>query len=227
VAKKEYKLTKIEERVEEWFEMPMVLVTLLLVFTLLIPILFDLPRAWQIFFATANLIIWFAFYIELVVKVYIAKNKVAALKRNWSLILIAIAPLFTSLRLMRISRLTRLSRFVGLTRFVRLQNYVKKTKKHTRDLVYNIEQILLILGVFVVISGFIMWQIELRFDGSISTFPDALWWSVITLTTIGYGDIIPTSPEGRVVGSIIGLLGAILFMVFVAKITTMFVRKNA
>ena len=58
---------KEEKKVEEWFEMPMLLVTLLLIFTLLIPILFELPRVWQILFATANLLIWLAFYIELVV----------------------------------------------------------------------------------------------------------------------------------------------------------------
>lgn len=198
----------------------MLLVTLLLIFTLLVPILFDLPDSWRIFFAAFNLFIWFTFYIELFVKLYVAQSKREGIKRNWSLCVIAIAPLFTPLRFMRISRL------FSLVRFLRLQEYVKKFKASLRDLVYNMEQILITLGVFVLVSGFIMWQVEQRFSGSIQTLPDALWWAVITISTIGYGDIIPTSPEGRIVGALIGLLGAIFFMVFVAKITSMFVKRG-
>jgi voltage-gated potassium channel len=221
VAKKRYKLTTLEKRVDDWFEMPMLLVTLLLIFTLLVPILFELPTHWKVVFATANIIIWLTFYVELFVKLFIANNKYEAMKRNWSLLVIALAPLFTSLRFLRLSRLW------SLVRFLRLQNYVDRAKEGLRQLVYNLEQIIITLLIFVFISAFLMWQVEVRFDGSIGSFADALWWSVITLTTIGYGDTVPTSSEGRIIGAIIGLLGAVLFMVFVARIASMFVQQNA
>ena len=66
----------------------------------------------------------------------------------------------------------------------------------------------------------------MRFDGSITSLYDSLWWAVITITTIGYGDVIPSSPQGKVFGGIVSLLGTILFMIFVARVTTMFVHNK-
>ncbi len=218
--KKQAKLTAREQRVEDWFEVPMLIVTLSLVFTLAIPLLFSLPKVWQQIFAFLNLAIWCTFYVELFVKFYVAKSKKAALKRNWSLVVIAVAPLFISLRLMRLSRLLR------LVRFLRLQKGVERLRKGLRDLIYNIEYILITIFIFIVCSGFLMWQVESRFDGSIVSFADSLWWAVVTITTIGYGDVIPTSQEGKILGAIVGLVGTILFMVFVARVTTMFVQDK-
>ena len=62
-----------------------------------------------------------------------------------------------------------------------------------------------------------------RESGNIRTGEDALWWSFVTMTTVGYGDLFPTSTEGRVIGAIlmttgIGLLGSVL-ATLAAKIT--------
>ncbi|MCB9812543.1 potassium channel family protein [Candidatus Nomurabacteria bacterium] len=218
--KKLSKLTAREQRVEDWFETPMLVVTLLLVVTLAVPLLVSLPAPWVSVFAFLNLAIWCTFYIELFVKFYVAKSKSAALKRNWSLVLIAIAPLFLSLRLMRVSRL------VGVVRFLRLQKSASRLRRSVRELIYNVEYILLTILIFIVVAGFLMWQIEVRFDGSIVSLADSLWWAVITITTIGYGDVIPASAEGKLFGAIVSLLGTILFMIFVARVTTMFVHNK-
>ncbi|MCB9815147.1 potassium channel family protein [Candidatus Nomurabacteria bacterium] len=214
------KLTAREKRVEDWFELPMIVVTALLVITLVVPLMFHLPPFWAGVLATINFFIWFAFYLELFAKLYVAKSKVVALKRNWWLAIIAIAPLFIPLRLMRVSRL------IGLVRLLRLQKAVNHLRRSVRDLIYNIEYILIAFSIFILCSAFIMWQVEARFDGSIVSLADALWWSVITITTIGYGDVIPTSVEGKMVGALVSLLGTILFMVFVARVTTLFVHDK-
>lgn len=218
--KKVVALTAREQRIEDWFEVPMLIITLLLALTLAIPLLFDLPVGWERALAFFNLVIWFTFYIELFVKLYVAESKVAALKRNWSLVIIAIAPLFLSLRLMRFSRLT------GLVRFLRLQKSVARLRKSLRELIYNVEYILITMLTFVFSTAFIMWQVESYYDGSIASYADALWWAVITITTIGYGDVIPASPQGKILGGVVSLLGTILFMIFVARVTTMFVHNK-
>lgn len=214
------RLTAREKIVEEWFEAPMIAVTLLLLVTLAVPILIPLPSPWPQVLAFLNLVIWFTFYIELFVKIYVAKNKKAALIRNWSLVIIAIMPLFISLRLIRLSRL------VGLVRFLRLQKTVSRLRKNVREIIYNIEKIVITIVIFVVVAAFIMWQIEVRFDGSVTSLPDALWWAVITITTIGYGDVIPSTAEGKIWGAFVSLSGTILFMIFVARVTSMFVRSK-
>lgn len=217
---KTHNLTVLEKRVEDLFEWPMIFVTLLLIITMLIPALFELSPNWTETFAVANLVIWLAFYFELGVKFAVSSDWKETFKRDWFLCVIVLSPLFLSFRLVYVSRL------VGLTRILGLQKIVRRLNNKIRSLVYSVEYILLTLFVYILISAFVMWQVELRYGGSITTLSDALWWSVVTITTIGYGDIIPASMEGRIVGSLIAMLGVVLFMIFVAKVTSVFLQRK-
>ena len=58
------------------------------------------------------------------------------------------------------------------------------------------------------------------------TFGDALWWAIVTLGTVGYGDIVPHSSWGRVVGSVVILFGVTLIAVLTATVTSYFVAAN-
>src|SRR5262249_30652669 len=53
----------------------------------------------------------------------------------------------------------------------------------------------------------------------------SLWWSVQTVTTVGYGDFVPHNPEGRVLGGIVMLLGVSLVAVVTASIAAAFVQS--
>ena len=213
-------LTVRERRVEAWFELPMLIVTILLIVTLVAPLMLTLDPAFVAILAVANVFIWFAFYIELGVKLAVAQNKWQGLKRNWYLIVIVVSPLLLPFRIMRLSRLVSAVRLLGL------QKYVNRLKRQVKEIIYSIEYILISISTFVVLAALMIWQIEKRFDGEITSLPDALWWAVITITTIGYGDIVPASPEGKIAGAVIGLLGTVLFMVFVARITSIFVQDK-
>ncbi|XP_071140690.1 potassium voltage-gated channel protein Shaw-like [Mytilus edulis] len=52
-------------------------------------------------------------------------------------------------------------------------------------------------------------------DSAFSTIPDAAWWAIITLTTVGYGDIYPTTIQGRVIASICAITGVCLFALLI------------
>lgn len=214
------RLTAREQRIEDWFETPMIVVTFLLLFTLAVPYLFPLAQYWVYVFNFFNLLIWSTFYIELFTKVYVAESKLESLKRNWYLVLITIIPLFLPFRLIRISRL------FGLISFLRLQKFAERMRENIRNLIYNIEYILVSLIAFIFSSAFVMWQIESRHDGSIESLSDALWWSVITIASVGYKDVVPGSEMGKIFGAIVSLLGTVIFMVFVARVTAMFVHDK-
>lgn len=83
-------------------------------------------------------------------------------------------------------------------------------------LIFNVikrERDALGITVFVVIllilvSGFIMYYLENPAQPDVfSSIPKSMWWAVITLTTIGYGDMYPITPLGQMIGSIVALCG--------------------
>ena len=55
---------------------------------------------------------------------------------------------------------------------------------------------------------------------------DTLWWALVTITTVGYGDVVPHSVLGRVVGLILMLSGVVLVSMFTATIASIFVERK-
>jgi voltage-gated potassium channel len=62
--------------------------------------------------------------------------------------------------------------------------------------------------------------------GSFGNIPQAMWWGVTTLTTVGYGDVVPISPTGRFMGMVIMLLGIAMFALPTAILAAAFIEEN-
>jgi voltage-gated potassium channel len=114
------------------------------------------------------------------------------------------------LRLARLSRLMRISRLLG----------GKNRKAIVRDVLENRGQYatfitLLAAGLVLSVSSLVVLQVESHTpDANIQTGGDALWWALVTITTVGYGDRYPITFLGRVVGVFVmfagvGIIGAL------------------
>ena len=64
-------------------------------------------------------------------------------------------------------------------------------------------------------------------NGRVHSFFDALWWSLATITTVGYGDIYPVTVAGRIVGGFTMIVGISTFALITAKIAQFLVRPDA
>ena len=64
-------------------------------------------------------------------------------------------------------------------------------------------------------------------NANIASYPDALWWAVTTITTVGYGDRFPMSSPGRAVAVVLMIAGIAMFGVITATIATYFVEQQA
>ncbi len=72
----------------------------------------------------------------------------------------------------------------------------------------DISLMVVFLLILVVISSSLMFFVEhAEQPDKFSSIPAAMWWSVMTLTTVGYGDIYPMTPLGKFIGSMIALIG--------------------
>lgn len=120
-------------------------------------------------------------------------------------------PLFLpiDLRFIRVLRLFRLLRVFKLTRYsdaLRTLGSVIKIRKE--ELLISVVIVLAILFVASTLMYFIENEVQPQAFGSI---PQSLWWGVVTLTTVGYGDIYPVTPVGKVLGAVIAFLGVGMF----------------
>jgi voltage-gated potassium channel len=104
--------------------------------------------------------------------------------------------LFRALRLMRVFKLARYSKALEI-----LQNVLRR-EAHTLLLITAL------LLVLLVIAAWGMYLLEgTTHPEQFSSVPDALWWAVITLTTVGYGDVVPVTTGGRVFAGMVAIIG--------------------
>lgn len=113
------------------------------------------------------------------------------------------------LRVIRTLRLFRLVRTLKIARYsesLAVMGSVFKAKRP--DLLITA----LAGSILLVLASSAMYFIENEAQPqAFSSIPAAMWWGVVTLTTVGYGDIYPSTPLGKVLGAIIGILGIGLF----------------
>jgi voltage-gated potassium channel len=137
-------------------------------------------------------------------------------RHHW-LELIAIVPLDFILEdhTFGLARVLRLARFIRLMRMVvllwRLSGPVSGLLR-TNGLGYVL---VFILGL-VIIGGTVIWAVE----PEIETVGDGVWWSLVTATTVGYGDIAPKTPLGRGVAAMLIVAGLCTFSMLTGAITT-------
>lgn len=75
--------------------------------------------------------------------------------------------------------------------------------------------------------GTLTWGFERQHaDSMITTLPEGLWWALVTSTTVGYGDLFPVSPEGRVVAGVLMIVGIAMFSVITASVAAYFVERD-
>lgn len=86
------------------------------------------------------------------------------------------------------------------------------------DIVTSHSFIAITIAGNAVILGFayLFFLIEKTQNEMINTYLDAVWWAFATATTVGYGDIIPVTTEGKIVGIFLMLIGTALFAMFTA-----------
>ena len=102
-----------------------------------------------------------------------------------------------ALRLLRVFRILKLSRYIGESNFLIASLWASRVK---------IGVFLFAVVILCIIFGTIMYLIEGESNG-FTSIPKGIYWSIVTLTTVGYGDIAPVTPLGRFIAAIIMIMG--------------------
>lgn len=103
-----------------------------------------------------------------------------------------------ALRLMRIFRILKLARYIGES-----TNFVRALKVSRAKIAVFLSFVL----VLCTILGTVMYLVESGEDSGFNSIPRSVYWAIVTLTTVGYGDIAPITPLGQFIASIIMIMG--------------------
>jgi voltage-gated potassium channel len=208
-------------RVTHRFEWVILVATLAIIPVMVIELEASSSGAREVAFA-ANWLIWAIFVAELAFLLTVAPRKAAALKAHWLdvIIIVVTAPAFgrllASLRLVRLVRLLRLLRLTAIvTRAVQRERVVSSGA--------TFRLIALLTLVIVVLSG----SVEALVDsGDFPSTWDGIWWAVVTVTTVGYGDVYPKTVDGRIIAMVVMLVGIGFLSVLTATIASYFVKSD-
>lgn len=119
--------------------------------------------------------------------------------------------------------------FLRLARFFKLARYSPALRSLIDAVVAERHAIgasfIIVFGV-VMLAATVLYLVERSVQPeALGTIPDAMWWALTTVTTVGYGDVVPVTPLGKVVGGIVMLLGYGLFALPVGIVATAFARE--
>ncbi len=140
------------------------------------------------------------FSIEYVLRIYVADKKVAYIFSFYGIIdLIAILPFYLSffidLRALRVFRIFRIFRALKLVRYNKAMRRFGVATKIVREEMVLFFICTLIL-IFLVSAGIYYFENEAQPE-AFKSVPHSLWWAIVTLTTVGYGDVYPITMGGR------------------------------
>ena len=197
------------------FEGPMIFVAMWIVFEWYLQSKAERPIAVTAF---TDWFIWGFFLLETVVLTIAVDNKKRYLVNNWANIVIVAAGLPVLWETLPHAGGLRVLRLLAI--FIVLMNTSGTFRKIMGR--NHLGPTLMVSFVIIVIAGTVMAAI----DPNVETPLDGIWWAWVTVTTVGYGDIVPGSTAGRLFGSFLILMGIGLFAMLTASFSSFFMQQD-
>ena len=113
------------------------------------------------------------------------------------------------------------TKFVLLIRLARVARLVM-AGTGARRLVERLGRVAIVAGAVVLFGAALAYRAEHPTNPEFKTFGDSLWWAIVTLTTVGYGDIVPKTTGGRVTGVMIMITGVAILGVLAGSLASFF-----
>jgi voltage-gated potassium channel len=162
-------------------------------------------------------IVYIIFVLDFVIRWALSKDKRSFIKNHY-IDLIALLPfhLFTS------------SPYGSLFKLIRVITYVLRLIHNIRDVLYTNGFIYSLVSatLITIIGSFAIYFLEKDSSTTIKSYGDAFWWSIVTVTTVGYGDISPTTSAGRGIAAILMLSGIGFLSMLTSTVSTYFITKK-
>lgn len=160
-----------------------------------------------------NTVVWAAFVVDYLVRLGLSENRTRFVRTQW-LDFVAILPadIFRAARGLRLLRLLRAGRM-----FWRSSSTVRGILNTN-----GLSTVLAVSAGVIVCGGLAIWVVE----PDMGTLGDGMWWSMVTATTVGYGDLSPVTAMGRAVAVILMVVGIGTIGMITGSVATYFVEDR-
>lgn len=164
-------------------------------------------------FKTVEWLLTIAFTLEYYLRIYCSRRPWRYVLSFYGIIdFLSIFPAYLSLLIPATQTMTvlRILRTLRIFRILRLQRFIVEGQRLLNSLrrsMYKIVIFMLFVFIVAVILGAVMYMFENGKNEAFNTIPNGIYWAVVTITTVGYGDITPVTHAGRFISIVVMLLG--------------------
>jgi voltage-gated potassium channel len=216
------KVFSLSSRIRYLYEVLCFILIIFDAFFLFLTVIFNLRAGSLEAIATFDAVVVLFLWVEYLFRVNEQDNKWSYIAYQWSDVLaiipfdyIALVSFGIALPFTLVFKLLRLVRIVALLRFSRrLEKEVLAFAEKTR-LIYGLAVYMLV----IIVGSVLFYSIESGVNPNVTSPNDALWYMIVTITTVGYGDVVPYTGLGRII-AVVAMLTAILFASLVTATTT-------
>lgn len=188
------------------FDVALIIIILASVLALFLDSVASIHEVYGRLLFEAELIFTFVFTVEYLVRIYCSPNRLAYMKSFFGVVdLVAILPTYLAmfvpgaqnLLVIRIFRVLRVFRVLKLFHYVSEANVLMRSIYSAR---HKIFVFLMSVITLVIVFGSMMYLVEGPANG-FSSLPKSIYWAIVTVTTVGYGDIAPHTPLGQAIAA--------------------------
>lgn len=215
----------------KWFDIVLIFLILGSVILIMLESVKEIDAEYHRLLLTLEWIVTIFFTIEYVLRIVSIKKPFQYIFSFYGIIdFISTIPLYLSylfagsqvLLAVRVFRMLRIFRILKLVKFIGEASQLKEALKASRAKIAVFIYVVLILSV---IMGTVMYLIESN-EAGFTSIPRSIYWTIVTLTTVGYGDIAPQTDVGQFIATIIMILGYGIIAVPTGIVTVEFSKHS-
>lgn len=202
------------DRIEQTTKIPMSLLGVAWLVLAIVVLTTDVNSSASTIAVSTLFILWVIVLVEYLVRLVVTPDTRGYLKRRWVEPATVVVPAFQGWHIIGIERMSLLLREGELR-----AEYILRHHSLFRVLIAVVAT--LFLGAWLVL----LFE-ERAKTGNIHDYPDALWWAIVTVTTVGYGDRYPTTEGARIVAVVLMLVGIGLIGTLTATVASVFIKEH-
>lgn len=215
----------------KWFDLILIILIILSVFLIMLESVEEIDLKYHRELLFLEWVVTIFFTIEYIARIIAIKKPFKYIFSFYGVIdFISTIPLYLSyifagsqvLLAFRIFRMLRIFRILKLVKFIGEASQLKKAMQASKTKIVVFIYVILILSVSM---GTIMYLIESE-EAGFTSIPRSIYWTIVTLTTVGYGDIAPQTNLGQFIATIIMVLGYGIIAVPTGIVTAEFAGQN-